>query len=157
MYGRNHKGMPGWRVIVERVRVLLADPEHPAWWGAGRGARAIAEMPAQVQSVDQLAATLLTSPSTLQVEVLEWLSDHLLYCAGPPYGRSEWEAVTRDRGLPGPHPGRDGRSQACRPGADSPGDFMTLGLWKSRAMLDRHGETSAAGFAHRRLSFGDRL
>lgn len=92
MYGRNHKGMPGWRVIVERVRVLLADPEHPAWWGAGRGARAIAEMPAQVQSVDQLAATLLTSPSTLQVEVLEWLSDHLLYCAGPPYGRSEWEA-----------------------------------------------------------------
>lgn len=90
MYGRDHKGMPGWRVIVERVGLLLADPQHPAW--RGRGARAVAEMPPQVQSVQQLAATLLTNPSTLPVDVLEWLSDHLLYCAAPPYGRSRWGA-----------------------------------------------------------------
>ena len=30
MYGRDHKGMPRWPVIVERVSILLADPAHPA-------------------------------------------------------------------------------------------------------------------------------
>ena len=31
MYGRDHKGMPRWPVIVERVGILLTDPAHPAW------------------------------------------------------------------------------------------------------------------------------
>jgi hypothetical protein len=28
-YGRNHKGMPKWPVIVERIGILLANPAHP--------------------------------------------------------------------------------------------------------------------------------
>jgi hypothetical protein len=28
LYGRRHKGMPGWPVIVERIGILLADPAH---------------------------------------------------------------------------------------------------------------------------------
>ncbi|GAA1937372.1 hypothetical protein GCM10009754_00500 [Amycolatopsis minnesotensis] len=84
MYGRRHMGMPGWPTIVERIRILLSHPEHRAWGEAGRGAQAVAEMPSG-QSIDELASTLLTQPDTLPVEVLEWLSDHLLYCAAPPY------------------------------------------------------------------------
>jgi hypothetical protein len=91
MYGRNHKGMPGWPVIVHRVGVLLADPDHPQWRDDRRGHQALGELPAQVTSIDDLTATLLTNPSRLPRDVLEWLSDHLLYCAGPPYG-SEWAA-----------------------------------------------------------------
>lgn len=84
-YGRFHKGMPAWRMIVERIGVLLAHPDHAAWPDVSRGAQALAEMPPCVQSVDQLTATLLTNPSALPVETLEWLTDHLLYAAAPPY------------------------------------------------------------------------
>lgn len=84
-YGRFHKGMPGWCMIVERIGVLLAHPDHAAWRDRSRGAQALAEMPPCVQSIDQLTATLLSAPSTLPVETLEWLSDHFLYCAAPPY------------------------------------------------------------------------
>jgi hypothetical protein len=96
MYGRRHKGMPSWPVIVERIVRLLADPEHPRWGQSGRGARAVATMPAQVSSLDALRVALLSEPAALPVEVLEWLSDHLLYCAGPPYtyGADEsWDSV----------------------------------------------------------------
>jgi hypothetical protein len=89
-YGRNHKGMPGWPVIVDRIGVLLADPDHPRWGGDRLGYQALDDLPAQVTSIDDLTATLRTDPSVLPDDVLDWLSDHLLYCAGPPYGPG-WE------------------------------------------------------------------
>lgn len=85
VFGLDHKGMPGWAVLIERVSILLADPAHPAWGKQGKGAQALTEMPPQTPSIDQLGATLLHTPSTLPVPVLEWLSDHLLRCAAPPY------------------------------------------------------------------------
>lgn len=84
-FGRNHKGMPGWAVVVDRIHVLLSNPEHPAWRGDGRGAQALAEMPPHVSSIDHLTDILRTEPFMLPVDVLEWLSNHLLYCAAPPY------------------------------------------------------------------------
>jgi hypothetical protein len=90
-FGRDHKGMPGWRVIVERIGVLLQDPNHPAWWDAERGEQALAEMPPHAPTGDELARVLLTDPWALPVDVLEWLSNYFLYCAGPPYGRSRWK------------------------------------------------------------------
>ncbi|WP_159944025.1 hypothetical protein [Nocardiopsis sp. FR6] len=90
-YGRNHLGMPNWPRIVERLRVLLEDPEHPAWCGDGRGEQAVSEMPKSTPHPEELTALLLTRPSILPVEVLEWLSDHFLFCAGPPYSPHGWE------------------------------------------------------------------
>lgn len=84
-FGRAHKGMPRWPIIVERIGTLLTDPNHPAWHKDDLGARTLAEMPQQTPPLDQLTAILLTSPFTLPDEVLEWLSSHLLFCAGPPY------------------------------------------------------------------------
>lgn len=85
LYGRDHKGMPGWHVIVERIGVLLADTGHPAWRDDGRGRQALAEMPPETPAPGELTASLLTTPSDLVPTVLEWLSGHLLYCAAPPY------------------------------------------------------------------------
>ena len=87
--GKDHKGMPAWPAIVERIGILLADPEHPAWYQQGRGAQALSEIPPQALPVERLTSNLLTEPSALPVEVLEWLSRHFLYCAGPPFG-SPW-------------------------------------------------------------------
>jgi hypothetical protein len=87
--GKEHKGMPAWPAIVERIGILLADPEHPAWYQDGRGAQALSEIPRQALPIERLTSSLLTEPSTLPVEVLEWLSRHFLYCAGPPFG-SPW-------------------------------------------------------------------
>jgi hypothetical protein len=87
-YGENHKGMPAWPTIVERIGILLADPQHPAWRQDGRGARALSEIPRLALPVERLTSNLLTEPSALPVEVLEWLSRHLLYCAAPPFGSS---------------------------------------------------------------------
>jgi len=105
MFGRYHKGMPGWPVVVERIGVLLADPDHPAWRGNGRGARALREMPGETPASRQLTAVLLTAPHTLSLPVLEWLSHHLLHCAGPPYGpfswRNESHQAEQDEYLPG--------------------------------------------------------
>lgn len=84
-YGRNHKGMPRWPVIVERTGILLADPAHPAWGANGTGAQALAEMPPQTPTPEGLTIGLLSAPSSLPPAVLEWLSRHLLCCAGPPY------------------------------------------------------------------------
>jgi hypothetical protein len=95
-YGRNHKGMPGWPVIVKRIGTLLAHPDHPAWGDARRGPAALAGMPQQTPPVDQLTATLLANPASLPVDVLEWLSDHLLYCAAPPYWTRAWETTETD-------------------------------------------------------------
>ncbi len=90
-YGRDHLGMPNWPRVVERLRVLLEDPDHPAWYGDGRGAQAVSEMPKSTPRPKELTALLLTRPDLLPVEVLEWLSDHFLFCAGPPYSHREWE------------------------------------------------------------------
>ena len=85
LYGRHHKGMPRWPVIVDRVGILLADPAHAEWGPDGQGVRALAEMPQETPSPEGLTAALLSAPSSLPVTVLEWLSRHLLYCAAPPY------------------------------------------------------------------------
>ncbi|MDG4830583.1 hypothetical protein O7627_14910 [Solwaraspora sp. WMMD1047] len=85
LYGRDHKGMPSWPVIVHRIGVLLADPGHPQWRDDRRGHQALEEL-RQITANGDLSATLLTDPSLLPQEVLDWLSDHLLHCAGPPYG-----------------------------------------------------------------------
>jgi len=85
LYGRDHKGMPGWPVVVERIGILLADPAHTAWGQDGQGAQALAEMPQETPSPERLTAALSSAPSSLPVTVLEWLSHHLLYCAAPPY------------------------------------------------------------------------
>jgi hypothetical protein len=44
---------------------------------------------AQVASLDDLTASLLTDPAALPPKVLDWLSDPRLSCAGPPYS-GEW-------------------------------------------------------------------
>ena len=93
-YGRHHKGMPKWPVIVERIGILLADPAHPAWGTDGRGAQALAEMPRETPSPEGLTAALLSAPSSLPVTVLEWLSHHLLCCAAPPYSL-RWDEQSR--------------------------------------------------------------
>ena len=36
LYGRHHKGMPRWPVIVERIGILLADPSPDRQMGTGR-------------------------------------------------------------------------------------------------------------------------
>ena len=93
--GIDHKGMPTWPVIVQRIALLLADPDHPQW-PDGRGQQALNQMPPQVTSIAGLTASLLKSPSALPQEVLDWLSQHLLYCAGPPY-RSAWNQMAPSR------------------------------------------------------------
>jgi hypothetical protein len=90
-FGLEHKGMPGWCLIVERIAILLADPNHPAWRGRERGERALAEMPPSTPPMDDLAKVLLSAPYELSHEVLGWLSDHLLFCAGPPYRIFWWK------------------------------------------------------------------
>ena len=92
MRGRDHMGMPGWLAIVHRIGVLLADPDHPQWRDDRRGYQALDELTAQVTSIGDLTAILLTNPSNLPQDVLDWLSDHLLYSAGPPYGPG-WTAT----------------------------------------------------------------
>jgi hypothetical protein len=94
MFGRDHKGMPCWPVIVERIGILLANPNHPAWREKERGAQALAEAPVGLPSIDHLTTALLTAPSTLPTEILEWLSDHFLYCAAPPYARGPWDGAS---------------------------------------------------------------
>ncbi|HXL16877.1 MAG TPA: hypothetical protein VN961_05075 [Streptosporangiaceae bacterium] len=94
LYGRHHKGMPRWPVIVERIGILLADPARAEWGQDGQGVRALAEMPPETPSPGGLAAALLSAPSSLPVTVLEWLSHHLLYCAAPPYSL-RWDEQSR--------------------------------------------------------------
>jgi hypothetical protein len=94
LYGRDHKGMPGWPVIVERIGILLADPEHAEWGQDGQGVRALAEMPQETPSPEGLTTALLSAPFSLPVTVLEWLSHHLLYCAAPPYSL-RWDEQSR--------------------------------------------------------------
>jgi len=84
-YGRNHKGMPNWPVIVKRIGILLVNPAHPAWGKDGRGAQALAQMPQETPTAERLTVAILSAPSSLPATVLEWLSHHLLCCAGPPY------------------------------------------------------------------------
>ena len=94
IYGRHHKGMPKWPVIVERIRILLADPAHPAWGRNGTGAQALAEMPQETPTPEELTAALVSAPSSLPLTVLEWLSHHLLCCAAPPYSL-RWDEQSR--------------------------------------------------------------
>jgi hypothetical protein len=77
--------MPGWQVVVQRIGTILADPSHAAWRDERRAEVALAEMPSWVSSIEQLTEALLNAPSDLPLDVLAWLSRHLLYCAGPPY------------------------------------------------------------------------
>jgi len=89
-YGSDHKGMPGWQTIVERIGVLLRTPNHPAWRKPSYASQALADMPPQIHSIDELTAALLAHPFELPEEVLNWLSRHLLYCAAPPYSLYDW-------------------------------------------------------------------
>jgi hypothetical protein len=86
--GLDHKGMPRWPVIVDRIEKLLENSDHPAWRDDTRGAEAVAQMPPEIESIDRLKATLLDRPSRLSDEVLAWLSKYFLYCAAPPYDSS---------------------------------------------------------------------
>lgn len=83
--------MPEWRTIVKRIETLLHNPTHPMWRKPGRGAEAISMLP-ESTSIDEIVAALSTRPASLSTEVLEWLSDHLLYCAGPPHG-PQWSMI----------------------------------------------------------------
>lgn len=59
-----------------------------------------------------------------------------------------------------PHQLRHTWASAARSAGLSEGDLMTLGGWRSRAMLDRYGKAAAADRAqeaYRRLSLGDRI
>jgi site-specific recombinase XerD len=59
-----------------------------------------------------------------------------------------------------PHMLRHTWADGFRAAGGNEGDLMTLGGWRSRAMLDRYGRTNAenrAKDAQRRLSYGDRL
>ncbi len=94
LYGRHHKGMPKWPLIVEHIGILLADPAHPAWGRNGTGTRALAEMPEQTPTPEELTAALLSAPSGLPLPVLEWLSHQLLCCAAPPYSL-RWDEQSR--------------------------------------------------------------
>ncbi|MDX3003491.1 hypothetical protein PWY87_17525 [Kribbella solani] len=87
MYGRFHKGMPGWDLIVDRIGLLLSDPRHPGWRDPNYGDEAVRDMPRGL-SIDDLQHALRSRPSSLPDEVLTWLSDHFLYCAAPPYSGS---------------------------------------------------------------------
>lgn len=89
-FGRDHKGMPGWQIIVDRIGTLLQEPDHPAWRDDTRGADAIAQMPTEIVSIDILRAALLDRPSNLSDEVLAWLSEYFLYSAAPPYSTHNW-------------------------------------------------------------------
>jgi hypothetical protein len=58
LYGRYHKGMPRWPVIVDRIGTLLADPAHAEWGQDGEGVRALAEMPPETPSPEDEAGRL---------------------------------------------------------------------------------------------------
>jgi hypothetical protein len=58
LYGRYHKGMPRWPVIVDRIGILLADPAHAEWGQDGEGVRALAEMPPETPSPEDEAGRL---------------------------------------------------------------------------------------------------
>lgn len=67
-----------------------------------------------------------------------------------------------DAGIEGVHPHmfRHGWASAFRASGGSEGDLMTLGGWRSRAMLDRYGAVAAADRAresYQKRSLGDRL
>lgn len=102
-YGADHKGMPEWSVIVQRIGILLANPSHSEWRDPSRGAEALADMPAATPPIGQLTTVPLKNPSALTVDVLEWLSKYLLHCAGPPYGPS-WEDHQTTPNLAGDEP-----------------------------------------------------
>ncbi len=88
--GQDRKGMPNWKLVVERIGVLLDHPGHRAWSDTARGVQARAAMPASVGTVDDLQTALLKHPPGLPCEVLDWLSEFFLYTAGPPYRRVGW-------------------------------------------------------------------
>jgi hypothetical protein len=58
IFGRNHKGMPQWPGVAERIGILLADAAHPAWGGYGQGQQALTEMPQGTQAPDELLIRL---------------------------------------------------------------------------------------------------
>ncbi|MGW4339164.1 hypothetical protein ACWEK5_41155 [Rhodococcus koreensis] len=89
--GHDHKGMPAWAIIVDRIGTLLESPHHPAWHDDLRGEEARTHMPPDIVSVEALKATLLDQPSDLSDDVLSWLSDYFLYSAAPPYSRFKWD------------------------------------------------------------------
>ena len=91
MYGRDHRGMPEWPTIIERIGILLHNPGHPMWRESSRGAEALSTVPIST-SIDEIVAALGTRPASLPTDVLQWLSDHVLYCAGPPYS-PQWRTI----------------------------------------------------------------
>lgn len=87
-YGSDHLGMPAWSTVVNRIAILLSDTDHLAWGDPHRGARALRDLPPHALPIEQLTTQLLTNPSELPDQTLQWLSKHLLYCAAPPYSTS---------------------------------------------------------------------
>ncbi|UYP20878.1 hypothetical protein OED52_10360 [Rhodococcus sp. Z13] len=83
--GAHHKGMPEWPRIVDRIGILLADSEHPAWPDKDRGLVARASLPDSVVSIEEMQRALLEDPSQLPCDILEWLTQFFLYSAGPPF------------------------------------------------------------------------
>jgi hypothetical protein len=72
IYGRRHRGMPGWPGIVAGVRAVLENPEHPAWNGHGR--ESITAAPAETPPPDQLCRILIDAPDKLPLSVFDWLT-----------------------------------------------------------------------------------
>ncbi|WP_330252919.1 hypothetical protein OG874_43960 [Nocardia sp. NBC_00565] len=90
----DHFGLPGWEVVVQRIGILLADPNHPNWpqTGSDYGAHAIATMPAGT-TITELQDTLRRQPSQLPADVLDWVSNTFFWCAGPASNSLWWDGI----------------------------------------------------------------
>jgi hypothetical protein len=78
--GRDHYGMPRWPAIAASVRELLLTPEHTAWPNQMRDT-VLAVAPPGTPLPDTLHRTLLDGPDMLQLPVLDWLADRVMYPA----------------------------------------------------------------------------
>jgi hypothetical protein len=78
--GTAHYGMPRWPQVVCAVRAVLADPDHEQWHGHGRDW--LAKAPEGAPPPAQLCEALFTAPEELPLDVLQWLTNGPLGCAG---------------------------------------------------------------------------
>jgi hypothetical protein len=79
-YGRHHKGMPKWPVIVERIGIHSAGRSSASRLGKdGTGAQALAEMPRETPTPQGLTAALLSAPSSCPSQ--SWSGSVIICCA----------------------------------------------------------------------------